>query len=267
VRYAVPLFIVALLILAQPLFFGVLNAQENQPALGVAVTQLVVPEAIDGDIVVFDPTQGMYRLAKKDDGGTGFGVVVENPVLLLRTDVAETPIVDAGLAMVNVVGTNGPIGSGDPVGPSEVPGKGERAATDAPYVIGFARESFIPATEGEVGRMSVELAPGPGMPPNMDEFVMPGTDIVLGGTSRPLFGFVPRTFAALIRFLIAALFTAGALFLAYRMYTKNLVAGIASIGRNPLAQASIKTMMFANMGVIIIVTLAGLMVSALIIAL
>jgi hypothetical protein len=67
--------------------------------------------------------------------------------------------------------------------------------------------------------------------------------------------------------LLAAAFAAGALILAYRLYTKNLVAGIASIGRNPLAQTSIKTMMAANIGVIIVLTLVGLMVSALIIAL
>ncbi len=171
----------------------------------------------------------MYRLAVEGDGITGLAVVVSTPVLVLRTSEGDPPIVTDGMAMVNVIASNGPIGLGEAIAPSAVGGKGERADAESRFIIGFARESFSPP-EGQAdstSRILVEVAPRAWQLDARDaQEPGDGRDIITLGTARPLFGFLPRSGAALGRFVAAALIAGLSLTVAYRLYAKNLITGI-----------------------------------------
>ena len=137
--------------------------------------------------------------------------------------------------------------------------------------LAIAREPFAPTlpSVGEGGEGAVAV--GTIIVALSDEAIGAGFAAEKGegvsGEPETFFSVEPLRFVTLVRFLAAALVTAATILFAYRMYEKNLLAGITSIGRNPLAKTSIQVMMGANIALVTFVAAAGLAVSILIIVL
>lgn len=219
-----------------------------------------------GDIVVYDRASLQYRRAFTRADPLVFGVSVENPVFLLDDGTTNIPIVRGGETLVNVVAENGPIVAGDYVTTSSVAGKGERADAGDAYLVGVALSSYagleseVVGEEGAVpyGRIPVLLSVGHVSRVSEVLAERPG----LSGTAP-----TEATLLNVIQYMVAAFIAIGAVFIAFRNFGPNIRTGLDSIGRNPLAKASIQSMLLLNVALIALISLGGLFISLAIILL
>lgn len=217
-----------------------------------------VPQS--GDLVSFDKAGQKFNLASEADGGNLFGVVVTEPTIVLRTLVDGVPIVTEGEVNVNVTTANGPIVAGDHISASAVPGKGQKATAAAAFVLGTALESFsgVASTSAVggtpvlyTGSIRVLLGVGPGMGgTSTGGATIAGEDAI--GVSTPI--------SRLIKYMLASLIVFGTIYFAFKNFTANLKDSIISVGRNPLAKASIQSIVVLNTSLTVIVSAIGLFI-------
>lgn len=216
-----------------------------------------------GDIVVYDKATLQYRRSGTRVDPLVFGVAVESPVFLLDDGTAGVPIVQTGEVLVNVVAENGPIAAGDYITTSTVRGKGERANTEDLYLVGIALAGFS-GLEAEVageeegvsyGQVPVLLSIG-----HVSKVadVLPGTTVPSGEDKT---GFTEATILNVIQYAVAAFIAVGSVLIAFRNFGPNIRTGLDSIGRNPLAKASIQSMITLNVVLIALISLGGLFIS------
>lgn len=237
-----------------------LGAAAQVKALDIAQRYPLANESFQfGDIIVYDKEALVYRLAGEHSDPGVFGIAIESPVLLLDNGTTDVPIIRSGEALVNVVATNGPIAAGDYVTTSAVLGKGERANPEDSYVVGVALtpyaglESEVVGTEGDTayGQISVLLSVGHISKAHEE----------LTGERAPETGITEATLLNVIQYALAAFIAVGSVFIAFRNFGPNIKSGIDSIGRNPLAKASIQSMIVLNVVLIVLISGGGLFVS------
>lgn len=260
--------------------FGLLAWPETTFAQGVPqyniaeTLNLVDEEALDGDIVRIDEEGNLTR-TEIDYDQRMFGVVVENPVVVYRTN--ETlPITRAGTAFVNVTTIGGDISIGDFITSSKITGKGRKATELTGYVLGVALGSFNQSSgtqtqfEGETiteGKVKVAVGIGPASPVVIQSAGGPlGTLTQLISTFFLNITRSPRL-ERLIRFILAAIIILLTIYMSYRTFGKNVTKGIEAIGRNPLAKVSIQSMIILNVVLIVVVVFGGIVLALLIISL
>lgn len=217
-----------------------------------------------GDIIAFDTTEETYRLADESTAVNLFGVVVSEPTIVLRTFVGGVPIVTEGEVAVNVTTANGPILVGDYIAASKEPGKGQKAAADASFVLGMALEPFsgvASTTAGGgsstpyTGTIRVFLAVGPHEQPAATSTATGSAIAVeeeVASVSTPI--------SRLIKYMLASLIVFGTIYLAFKNFTANLKDSVVSVGRNPLAKASIQSMVVLNTSLTVVVSAIGLFI-------
>lgn len=225
----------------------------------------------EGDIVSFDPVLSTYSVSGVTSDEQMFGVVQNNPVVVFRTSEGRVPIAQFGETFVNVTTLNGPIHIGDLITTSDILGKGQRFDAESGYVLGVALESF---TEEE-GESTIEFD---------DKIISVGSIFVLldieniqdedseVGISPTVIITEPidetagtLRIATVFQYVIATIFAAVSLFLVFRNFGPNLREGVISVGRNPLAKASIQSMVTFNMLLILTISITALLVSLVII--
>lgn len=264
---------ILLLLVLAILSGGTVSAQAPQYNISETLN-LADEEAVDGDIVSIQEDGTLLRSTIAYDQRM-FGVVVENPVVVYRTN--ETlPITRAGTAMVNVTTIDGPIGVGDLVTSSPIVGKGQKATLLTGYVLGVALESFDENSgtalqyEGETlreGKVKVAVGIGPASP-----IVIQASGGPLGTLTQLIATFFlnitrsPRL-ERLIRFILAAIIILLTVYMSYRTFGRNVTKGIEAIGRNPLAKVSIQSMIVLNVILIVVVVIGGIVLALLIISL
>jgi hypothetical protein len=210
-----------------------------------------------GDVVVYDRETQIYRLSFKRADTDVLGVTVENPTFLLDDGTENTPVVRTGETRVNVVGTGGPIAVGDYLTTSAVSGKAERASPSDSYLLGIALGSYAGFPEevtGEqagigYGQIPVLLAVG---------HISKAQEISTGKTADS--GVTEATVLNVIQYIVAAFVAVGSVYIAFRNFGPNLKEGVVSMGRNPLAKASIQSMVVLNVVLIVLISGAGLLV-------
>jgi hypothetical protein len=239
----------------------------------VAKTYLISGEpALSGDLVSFDKPTQSFHITRKEGDKNLLGVVVSDPVIVLRTITEGTPIVSSGEVYVNVTSENGPIKAGEDLSSSAVPGKAKKASSSTTFIVGTALEAFPnasttpqTATQGKIyqGSIRVLLAIGQrdpgvaGLTGHSGTVAAPAGDVgieVAGARlSTPL--------ALVIRYTLAILVIMGTVYLAFRNFSANLKDSVVSVGRNPLAKASIQSMTLFNTLLIFIMGAAGLFIA------
>jgi F0F1-type ATP synthase membrane subunit c/vacuolar-type H+-ATPase subunit K len=246
----------------------------QSPDVSIAVTRRVIDDVVNaGDIIAYDPDKKEYRLAREGDENKELGVVVDSALLLFRTGDGE-PVASSGVVSVQVSTLGGPIVPGDLIIPSQIPGKGMRAPSHITSGLGIAREALSFSTtsvetiaqDGEhliaYGSIKVSLATTKFGAFEQTNEEAKGTVV----EQKRLVGIA--LFAVFLARLIAAgIITGTALVFAYRMYDKHVVAGIESVGRNPLARNTIQGMVFANMALIAVISAAAIALSIMIVVL
>lgn len=226
-------------------------AQENSPGNIATNTSVLDSEAKSGDILT-KKDDGLYRAETPYDRNM-FGVVVENPSIVLNKPSDETePVISYGEVLINVGNKNGKIERGDFVTSSEIPGLGQKA-TKSGFVVGKALEDM-----GDKSKISVFV--------NIQYRQIEG---------RPSFGSIfsylvnildqPGNLPEILRYLFAIILGGGSFLLGFVSFARSLRSGVEAIGRNPLARSSIQLAMVLNLGGIVVLTTAGVVLALLII--
>lgn len=225
------------------------------------------PAVAYGDLVAYDPVTNTYALAAGSDIGKIFGVVVEQPALLFKTESdANVPVIRSGSALVNVTLENGPIRVGDPLTASSIPGKA-KLANAGETVVGLASESFDGAsgvllkapdgTEVRSGTIPAAIDVGGGSKGSS----LAGDSQCSSLLCRVLGGINPDLVRAFARYLLSGLIAVVSLVFSFRSFVSDVNYGVISMGRNPRAKTSIQSMVFFNALLAMVIAGVGLFAS------
>ncbi|KKU48841.1 MAG: hypothetical protein UX69_C0010G0009 [candidate division WWE3 bacterium GW2011_GWA2_46_9] len=231
-------------------------------AQGIAVS-LPIKDAspsddVFGKIVSFK--DGDYVLSTIPYDTNIVGVIVESPTLALAPATAvpgEYLVLSQGEAKVRVSaqGDAGAIKVGDFITPSETPGIGKKADMSG-NILGTALE---PLAQGEgtiLVNVQIRAAFASGdVRGNL-------LQTVRSGWAAPFL-----TPVASLRYVLAALVTAGAFVIGFGTFGKTSGSGIEAIGRNPLAKQAIQVSIIINFAMTGLIMLLGLGLAYLILVL
>lgn len=275
-KYDLPRFLptmVIVIVLAAIAFNRIsLAAPGDSPNLGIASGYAISdPQALNGDIICFSETEAgkLVRCTTPFDPRM-FGVLAENPQVVLRSGDSEKPIIQSGKAVVNVTTLGGDIKAGDYVTSSPIPGKGQKIGDYIGYVLGVALESFggqdgaaldYQGKSYRSGQIEVTLGIGPlGALPRGTVFDKLGFALLRNVQN-------PQGTGLFLRYVTAGLVVILVTFFAFSTFGRNITKGMESIGRNPLAYNQVQFVIILNTILIAGVVLGGIVISLVIIRL
>lgn len=237
---------------------------QNNPAAGAALSVKVNQgegETIDtGDILVLS-NEGDYFLAKKAYDGRLVGVVSDEPAISFNDTFLEEGkhfMVSQGEAFVNVSTINGAIKKGDFITSSEKAGIGQKADNSG-QILGIALQPYDAGSSDDIGDILVQVDPRPNV---LSDVKVNLIDAWRKGTEAPFL--TPLTS---LRYVLAALVTAGAFVVGFSSFGKASGKGVEALGRNPLAEKTIKKGMVFNMVLTFFIMSVGLVLAYLILVL
>lgn len=237
---------------------------QNNPAVGaatsIAVTQEEGETVDSGDILILSDA-GEYFLAKKAYDGRIVGVVADDPAISFNDTFLEEGkhfMVSQGEAFVNVSTVNGPIEEGDFITSSDRSGIGQKAEISG-QILGIALQPYNAESPDEYGDILVQVDPRPNV---ISEAKVNLIDAWRKGTEAPFL--TPLTS---LRYILAALVTAGAFVVGFSSFGKTSGKSVEALGRNPLAEKTIRKGMIFNMILTFFIMLTGLVLAYLILVL
>jgi F0F1-type ATP synthase membrane subunit c/vacuolar-type H+-ATPase subunit K len=243
----------------------------------VASTTYIDEEVQDGDIISYNPETSTYRRSQTFADEMMYGVVVRDPVLHLQDREASatgTPVVRYGEVLMNVSTLGGSIYAGDLITSSVLPGIGQRVGREeGAYVLGFALEDMVltgeriemeNGTTAELGKVSVALRIGPYVTREGAAFLASTSvsGIQLPERAEGQGGF---DYFKMFRYVLASLVAVSAVVVASRRFGDTFSQSVISIGRNPLAQSHIRSMVLWNAFLIFTICAVGFGIAAAII--
>jgi hypothetical protein len=247
----------------------------------VAVPVVIEGSARDGDIVAYDPRAGTYHVSRLIGDEHVFGVIVDDPVLYMESEVSSQegarPVVRQGEAVVNVSTIAGVIRAGDLVTTSPIPGTGQRANRDnVRYILGFAIDDmFLSPNEVEIGSMSAQLGSVPvalriGPHVNNDGVSMIASTTMESlqkdsGTKFDAGGGGALDLFEIFRYMLASFVALAAMIISIRRFGETFSQSVISVGRNPLARPQIRSILFWNALMILLISGVGFAIAAAII--
>lgn len=203
------------------------------------------PDAGPGDILTREGDKIVRSRTPYDDNL--FGVVVENPSVVLNKESADTlPLISYGEALVRVSDANGKIKQGDFITSSTTAGVGQRAK-ESGFVVGRALEDLQDSEEVITVFVNIQYRNVEGRP-----------------TFGRIFSFLltslekPENLPEVLRYIFALIVGGGSFFLGFITFGRSLRNGVEAIGRNPLASTSIQMALVLNLAGITILTAAGI---------
>jgi hypothetical protein len=233
-----------------------ISTKVNAVSSGIAFSIPIETEAPVGSIISF--TTGKYVLAFKAYDENIFGVVTDASVASIEDLNLEKYqlVVNSGETQVLVSNKNGEIKKGDFITSSDSSGVGMKA-TQSGQVIGVALEDFVTANSDEVGLITVFM--------NVkSQFIaLSGTTNVLSalkaGLESPFLSPIIT-----LRYILAALVTGASFVIGFVSFGRISGSSVEALGRNPLAGASIRRVVFFNFLLTFSIMLGGLFVAYLI---
>ena len=248
----------------------------------VASPALVEGTVNNHDIISYGSEQNVFRASRSFADESMFGVIVDDPVLYMESqsflDEGARPVVRYGEVIVNVSTLGGEIMPGDIITTSLIPGVGQRTnPKDASYILGFALEGMT--SQGEsvefegkeylLGTVPITLRIGPYLTKEGIEFVSSGKDyesVIANIAKNEMTSNEDEVNAfKVFRYLLAAVVAITSLIVSVSRFGETFKQGVVSIGRNPLARSQIRSILFWNVLLIVLVTGAGLGIAAAII--
>lgn len=245
-----------------PLLTYAQTFESNSVAKTVVVSD---PEVSYGDIILYDSGTNLYRVSNGENDSRFYGVAVRDPALAVEIDSGAITVIEGGLVPVNVTLENGEIAVGDPIITSSSTGKGmkglqEEDSSSHMYVFGFAVEPLTTAdavatenSEHPMGTILVEVG-GERLRAYM-ELLSGGTGLNESGEGE---GGVSSNIGTVMRFGFASSVALGAIFLIFFAFLSSIKQGVISVGRNPRAESSIRSMIVLNVVLAILITAAAI---------
>jgi hypothetical protein len=248
-------------------FFVPIHVQAQDLQFNIARTIFIDDkDAVDGDIMSLAPKKETLVRSAKNSDERMFGVLISNPVMVYRT-LSTLPVARDGEA----------IEVGDYVTSSPIAGKGQKAEGVAGYMVGVALSAFDGKSASQsadfggkkyaMGTVKINVGIGPASP------VITKAAGGLLGTLKQLATAIlfnistSKQAERIIRYILAVLIAVIIIYVSYRTFGRNVTKGIEAIGRNPLAKASIQTMITLNIVLLAISVIAGIALSLVVISL
>lgn len=190
------------------------------------------------------------------------GVVARDAGILMsgEDDANAIPVISVGKVYILVSSIEGPIKKGDQLTTTSLlPGVAVKA-TKSGYVLGTALEDYASPNKKQVGKIAADL--------DLHYFnakpTFPGslTDIFKIALLPTKEGPTP-----LFKYIVAALVTIGSFVLGFLTFGRTAAKGVEALGRNPAASRIIHLGIIFNVAIVIVIALAGLLISFLILRL
>lgn len=241
------------------------TTSDTNPGLeksGIGVARMVEVKdknVKDGSILTYSP-QGAVPSDTAYDPQV-LGVVTRNAGIILNTvgDDKTVPVIADGIVFVIVSSQQGAIKKGDQIASSTIAGVGVKAVKSG-YVLGSAMEDYTNSDPKKTGLIAVSL--------NLHYFNSKPT---LAGTLSDIFkiAILPTkdSPAPVFKYIVAALVVLGSLVLGFLTFGRTAAKGVEALGRNPAASAVIHLGIIFNVGLVVIIVGAGLLIGFLILRL
>jgi F0F1-type ATP synthase membrane subunit c/vacuolar-type H+-ATPase subunit K len=234
-------------------------AQELSTGTALSVFIEADREVETGDVIsVID---GMYKLSVVSYDSALFGVVTEDPALAMEDIALENRsfVVSGGEAFVKVSAINGDIAKGDFITSSEIPGVAQKADMSG-QVIGVALQDYSAESVDIVDDILVQLDIRAKMIESNVRVNL--IEALRSGSQAPFM--TPLTS---LRYILAALVTAGSFVIGFSSFGKTSRGGVEALGRNPLAHKTIQRSIVFNLILTAVIMFAGLTLAYLILVL
>lgn len=238
---------------------------QEEPSFAVAKT-IDDPDAVAGDIISFNPEAGFKRSAVSFDRYL-YGVIGQTATVIYYPIEEGVPIIRSGQTTVNVTTLTGEINPGDYITSSVIPGKGQKTLIREGTLLGVALTGLkegegtqITFEERQLSQGSIEVllqigSASEGSAGNVSRLVdQLGVNLLKNIDT-------PTGTSSFFRFLLATLVAVGAIAIGFGSFGRNVTRGIEAIGRNPLAKGQIQAMIFLNVFLIALISLAGIILA------
>jgi len=249
------LFLVFCLLFLFPAPFALAqNQTEGAATLGVAnMVSISVKDVKDGSILSTSPKGAI--LSKIPYDSQVIGVVSRDAGIILSstTDKNSVPVIAQGVVYVLVSTQQGNIKKEDLITTSTIPGIGVKA-TNSGYVLGSALEDYASNDPKKVGKIAVNLSlhyfnSRPSLAGTLTDLIKIA---ILPTNDAP---------APIFKYIVAALVVLGSFALGFLSFGRTAAKGVEALGRNPAASATIHLGIIFNVGIVIAIILAGLVVA------
>jgi len=229
-------------------------------AKGVATSILIVTGEVKAGHIISHKNSN-YAPATEPFDNDILGVIVESSSLaLVDTGNPDAKLImQKGEAQILASSSAGDIKKGDYITSSETPGVGQKADKNG-FVVGRALEDLTVNPETNTGLVWSAIEPKYTYVNNTMKTNL--LDALRSGSLSPLLNPVES-----LRYILAALIVAATFIIGFSTFGKSSGRTIEALGRNPLAQKSIKTAMVFNMILAFGVMLIGLALAYLILVL
>jgi F0F1-type ATP synthase membrane subunit c/vacuolar-type H+-ATPase subunit K len=228
--------------------------------LGVArILDTKVKDPKDGSIL--SAGEAGAELSSISNDPQVLGVVARDAAIILANanSANGVPVISNGTVYVLVSSKTGGIKSGDLLTTSTIPGVAVKAVNSG-YVLGYALENYENSDANATGLIAAEL--------NLHYFNAKPT---LAGTLSDIMKliFYPTKEGAnpILKYIVAALVVIASFILGFLSYGRTAAKGVEALGRNPAAKSIIQLGIMFNVGIVIVIILAGLTVAFLILKL
>lgn len=213
------------------------------------------PNIPSGSVIIND--NGTYTLSKKSYDTLLFGVTNDFPSTYIDDGTAENKhlIVTHGETFMRVTNANGPIREGDFLTSSERPGIAQKA-TETGQIIGTALDSFDQEDGAILAFVEIRT-----------QYIPSTTANNLIATLRNAVNTPFLSPIVSLRYVLAALLILISIILGFLNFRRISGSSIEALGRNPLAQKSIKATIILNFIITGIIISTGIVLAVFILIL
>ena len=239
--------------------FAQANVQ-GEASIGVArIVETKEKNVKDGAIM--SSSQDGVILSKIPYDSQVAGIVARDAAILLSTsdNPNNVPLISIGRVYVQVSSREGAIKKGDLVTTSTIPGVAVKAMKSG-YVLGTALEEYSIKDTKKTGLIAVDL----------DLHYFNTKPTFLGSLTDILkFALLPNKEGPtpIFKYIVAAVVVLASFGLAFISFGRTAAKGVEALGRNPAASKIIHLGIIFNVGIVVVIVLAGLTVAFLILRL
>ena len=236
------------------------TATDGTATLGVARIITVTQKDIKDGSVIASSEKGAILATIPYDSQV-LGVVSRDAGIIVNTTNSDNgvPIISDGSVYMLVSTSQGNIKKGDLLTTSTTPGVAVKATREG-YVLGTALEEYTSPDKKQIDKIAVSL--------NLHYFNSKPT---LAGTLSDLIklAVLPTkdSPAPLFKYIVAAIVVLGSFVLGFMSFGRTAAKGVEALGRNPSASKIIHLGIIFNVGIVVVIVLAGLTVAFLILRL
>ena len=244
------------------MFVQLAHAATDFTSSGIAISVSINDKnAKDGSIVA--STQNGYILSKIPYDPSMFGVITENPAIVIENTQSATGsskyVVSSGKTYMLVSSVNGSIKKDDFITSSGIPGVGQKADHNG-YVLATALEGYSNINTKAVGKILVSVNSK-----YNNSYVDTQTNLLSILQTAGSATFLSPL--ATLRYLLAGIVAAVAFALGFIYFGRVASKGVEALGRNPLASRMIQASVILNVLLAGAIVLMGLGISYLILVL